>query len=121
MNKWKLAIIIVAILLLASYAVAPLLVKRSDAFAMANQFLKSSPLVQNNIGNVSDISLKPFGYSLQYSGARGNAHFEFKIKGTRASGSAYVELRKKGDWQIIFANLMIPRQTAIELLQEPLP
>jgi hypothetical protein len=114
-NRWKrwglLAVVVVVLGIPASW----FFVQRSEAFSVARTLVVESPLVTSNIGTVKRISLQPFGYHLRFSGAQGNAHFQFSLSGEQKKAIAYVELEKQGSWEVRVARLVVPDQPAVAL------
>jgi hypothetical protein len=47
--------------------------------------------------------LAPFGYSVKYSGSKGNAGFEIDVIGTKEQGVLFVELKKL----LVFGRLLV--------------
>jgi hypothetical protein len=82
------------------------LMARSDAFATASVFLKANSEVARILGPISDASLSWRGGSLSQGGDRGRAEFTVNLKGEKSAGRAYIELRKRGIWEIRFARLL---------------
>ncbi|HBH39268.1 MAG TPA: hypothetical protein DDX06_12915 [Curvibacter sp.] len=93
------------------------LVGRSDAFASAEDFLRASPEVIRILGPISDLSLSWRGVSLREGGDSGSAEFTVNLKGQKTAGRAYVELRKRGVWEVQFVRLF-PESGAPTVLLE---
>ena len=111
-KRWVLiGVSVVAI----AYPGAWLMVRQSDAFALAASFVRSSPRIVGTVGAVHEVSLSPFGYSLNYVGPLGDAFSELSVKGERGSAIAFVELEKRGVWEVKFARLVRTGQEAIQL------
>ncbi|MBK9160151.1 MAG: hypothetical protein IPM27_01025 [Nitrosomonadales bacterium] len=119
MNKWKRWVLIAAILTAIAYPGAWLMVQQSDAYIDAETFIRTDPQVVEAIGTVRKVSLSPFGYSLRYSGANGDASFELTVEAERESASAFVELQKWGVWEVKFARLIRADKKFIQLVPQP--
>ena len=115
MSGWKRWSLVAVVAFLLSVPAAWLLVQRSEAFLVARMHVVESPLVASTIGAVKRITLQPFGYSLRYSGAHGNAHFQFSLSGELKEAVAYVELEKQGAWEVRVARLVVPGQPVVAL------
>ncbi len=116
MNRHRKALIIF-IIVIFSYPAAWMIVKHSDAYAVAESFISQSLVIRNNLGTIKDISLKPFGNSMRFAGEHGSAHFELIIKGIHQGGTVYIELVKRGMgiWEVSFARLMLNNEQTIQL------
>ncbi len=116
MRSWKRWIGIPILVLAAAYPIAWLVARNSDAYAEAERFLRSSSILGEQIGTVTDTSIEPFAYSLRWTGARGDAHFKLDLKGSKAEASAYVELAKRGAaWEVHLARVTVPGRPVMEL------
>lgn len=63
-------------------------------------------MIKDALGEVTEVNLAPFGYSVKYSGPQGWAEFETEIIGEKANGTVCVKLEKNlGAWQIVGASL----------------
>lgn len=111
-KKWVVFGVVVSLLM---YPVAWLGAQYSDAYVKAVEFLRTNERVTAQLGAIDDVALSFFGYSLRYTGAYGEANFEVQIEGRNATASAYVELKKRGTWEVSMARLTIPEQPAVTL------
>jgi hypothetical protein len=93
-----------------------LLIAKSEAFAAASTFLRGSPEVARLLGPISDASLSWRGASMRQSGDSGEAHFTVTLEGQENTGRAYVELRKRGIWEVRFARLIPDAGAPVVLL-----
>lgn len=98
--KWFLVLTAVAV------PAAHWLIGKSDAFAVASAFLKTNSEVVRTLGQISDASLSWRGASMSGGGDRGRAQFTVVLEGQKRDGRAYVELRKRGIWEVQFARLL---------------
>ena len=113
--RWRWVIVGVAVLVGLSIPAGWLMAKNSDAYAAAVNFVKSNPQAREKLGTVRDVSLAPFGYSVRYSGAHGEASFDLTVSGQKGSAMIYVELEKKGIWEVRLARLVENEKTLIQL------
>ena len=92
-----------------------LIVQRTDAFDVASTFVKNSSEVHSRLGEIQDIDLSLFGYSWRVVGARGDANFNLKVRGSLASATAYVELTRQGTWRPVLGRLVLQDGNSIDL------
>lgn len=118
MNKWKRWVLIVLIVTAIAYPGAWLMVQQSDAFVDAETFIRHDHRVIEAIGTVRKVKLSPFGYSLEYSGANGNASFELSVDAERESATAFIELQKRGIWEIKSARLIRADKKITQLIPQ---
>jgi hypothetical protein len=97
--------------------VVHLLMSKSDAFAAASAFLRGNSEVVRNMGPISDASLSWRGGSMSEGGDLGRAQFTVSLEGRDRGGRAYVELRKRGVWEVRFARLIPDSGSPIVLLE----
>jgi hypothetical protein len=83
-----------------------LLMSKSSAFAAASTFLRGNPEVVRQLGPIADASLSWRGGSMREGGDSGQAQFTVSLEGRDRGGRAYVELRKRGVWEVRFARLI---------------
>lgn len=102
MNKvLKYGLIAIVIIIPLSALAGHWLALRSEPFAVMSKAISESAEVRAMVGDVRDISLSWFGYSVKYSGPRGEASFEVKVQGTKGSRVVFTDLeRSAGEWQI---------------------
>ncbi|MDP1928642.1 MAG: cytochrome c oxidase assembly factor Coa1 family protein [Thiobacillus sp.] len=106
----KIALTIIVIIL-GTYLVGYFSSRNSDAFGVAQRFIRESPIVQTKLGKVADLQLTPFGYELEFSGSSGSADFECNVKGAVGSGKAHIKLKKYfGEWKVTEARLFAAGQ-----------
>ena len=118
MNKWKRWVLIAVIVTAIAYPGAWLMVQQSDAYIDAEAFIRNDHQVLETIGAVRKVKLSPFGYSLEYSGANGNASFELSVEAEREPATVYIELQKRGVWEVKFARLIRADKKVIQLVQQ---
>ena len=110
--------LIAAVIAVVSYPGSWLLVQQSDAYSDAEAFVRNDPRVVEALGAVRKVKLSPFGYSLNYSGASGNASFEMAVEAERESATAFIELQKRGIWEIKLARLIRADEEVIQLVPQ---
>ena len=66
-------------------------------------------------GPVQDLSLSWLGMNMSVSGDSGRAELTIHIHGTTSSPRAYVELQKRGIWEIAHARLLPENQAPVLL------
>jgi len=91
-------------------------IQRTDAFGVASTFVRNNEEVRSRLGEIQDVDLSLFGYSIHVVGASGDANFNLKLKGSQASGSAYVELVREGTWRPVLSRLVLEDGSAIGIL-----
>ena len=114
-GRWKSFAIGFGVLMLLSYPVSHVVITNSDAFDTAGGFVRSNSEVIKAVGPVQELSLAWLGGSMQVSGDSGSAQVTLDIRGTSGSTQAYVELQKRGVWDITFARLLPARGAATVL------
>jgi hypothetical protein len=114
--KWKRWALIALAVVALSYPAAWLMARHSDAFAYAESFIRGDPQVAEVLGQVRQVGLSPFGYSVRYVGAQGDASFELSVQGEKESATAFVELQKRGVWEVKFARLVRAGQQVTQLV-----
>jgi hypothetical protein len=75
---------------------------RSDAFAEARRFLKTSAEISEAVGDVEKISLDPFGYRIRgEAGGGGSAQFVVSVRGSKGSCGARMILERQLEvWRV---------------------
>ena len=91
-------------------------IQRTDAFGVASTYVSNNEAVRARLGNIQEFDLPLLGYSIHVAGARGDANFNLKLKGSQASSSAYVELVREGTWRPVLSRLVVEDGSAIDLL-----
>ena len=97
--------------------VAHYVIERSEAFETASSFLRANAAVVRLAGPVHDTSLSWRGGEIEVSGDSGSARLTVNVSGTAGEQQAYVELRKRGNWEVTFAQLL-PASGPTVLLKE---
>lgn len=101
-KKYKLLLAIVVIVIIISPFAGYILAKESEPFQFSEHEIQKSTSLSKIIGEVKDISLKPFGYSVKYRGSQGWAEFEIELTGTSNTGNLFLKLEKNlGKWEIV--------------------
>ncbi|WP_287806273.1 hypothetical protein [Diaphorobacter sp.] len=118
MNKWKRWALIAAVVTAIAYPGAWWMVQQSDAYIDAETFIRNDQRVLEAVGAIRKVKLSPFGYSLGYSGANGDASFELSVEAERDSAFAFIELQKRGVWEVKFARLIRADKQVIQLVPQ---
>lgn len=106
MNKATKIFISICFLLIAASIAGYLIAKASDPYKFTEKMILNSSVIKDRLGEIKSIKLAPFGYSVMYSGSKGNADFEIEISGSRNNGVLFVVLeRNVGIWEISDAAL----------------
>jgi len=119
MRKWKRWLLVGIAIVALSYPVAWLMARHSDAFTSADSYIRGNRQVAEVLGPVRRVGLSPFGYSIRYVGAKGDASLELSVEGERKSATAYVELQKRGVWEVNLARLVQAGQEVTQLTPSP--
>jgi len=114
-KRWKVFAIGFGVLMLLSYPLAHVMITNSDAFATAGAFVRSNPEVVKVVGPIQELSLAWLGGSMEVSGDSGSAQLTLEIRGASGSTRAYIELQKKGVWDVTFARLLPASGTPVLL------
>jgi hypothetical protein len=89
-------------------------IERSDAFVTATSYARSSDAIQAQLGNIRSARLPWFGSaSIQSGGDVGQAKFSLELVGDKGAGRLYVELVKRGVWELRFARLIVGSSSEI--------
>ena len=92
-------------------------VQHTDAFAVASAHARNSTDIRSRLGEIQDVDLPLFGYSVHVVGARGDANFNLKLMGSLATGTAFVELTRQDTWRPVASRLVLQDGTAIDVTQ----
>ena len=86
--------------------VVPQLMIGGTSYKIAESFVRSNPVIEDELGRVRGVDLQFTGNSVSYAGPEGSARFAFDVRGTRANGIVLVAMRKHvGLWRISRADL----------------
>ncbi len=116
MHKYARYISIAAAITALAIPIAWFAIQRTDAFGVASTYVSNNEAVRSRLGDIQDVDLPLLGYSIHVVGASGDANFNLKLKGSQASGSAYVELVREGTWRPVLSRLVLEDGSAIDLL-----
>jgi hypothetical protein len=84
----------------------PHLMIRSAPYRIAESFIRSNPVIEDELGPVRGVNLELTGNSVSYAGPEGSARFAFDVQGTHGNGIVLVAMRKHlGAWHIATADL----------------
>jgi hypothetical protein len=82
------------------------LISHSEVFETASSFVMNTPAVIRASGAVREVTLAWNGGSMEVSGGSGSAQLTLNVSGSTSSPQVYVELRKRGIWEVVFARLL---------------
>ena len=107
MRKFTRYFVIAAAVTALSIPAAWFGVQRTDAYAAASSYARTSADVRSHVGEVQKIDLAFFGYRIQVAGSDGNANFNLKLDGSIAKGILHVDLVRHGTWQVKGSRLVL--------------
>jgi hypothetical protein len=90
-----------AVALPASYWLGLYAAQRTDAFAAAAEHVRLDASTVAQVGEVTDVSIAPFGYKVVWGGAGGEASFTLRVSGTKGSATMLIELRERNDRWVV--------------------
>lgn len=102
-RKLKRTIAAVLLLALVSPVAAWFAMAKSDAYAEAERFSASSPILREAVGAPAITRLAYWGSSLNVAGGSGRAELELVVEGPKGKGSVYFEIVKHGVWEVALA------------------
>jgi hypothetical protein len=105
-RPWGKWLAIAAVFVGALVVVVHYSMSSSDAFAAASTFVRSNTEVQRVAGSIQDTSLSWGGGEVEVVGDAGHARLSVNVKGSLASPRVYVELAKRGVWEVSYARLL---------------
>lgn len=86
--------------------VTPHLIAKSEPYRIADNYVRSDPIIQAELGTISGIDLKRWGNQLSNRGSEGSAKFAISVAGTRGNGVVLVSMKRHlGVWQVSTADL----------------
>jgi hypothetical protein len=86
--------------------VAPYFIARSEPYQIAENYVRTDPLIEEELGTIGGVGLKILGNKLTNDGREGSARFALGVEGTRGSGTVFVAMRRHlGVWQVNGADL----------------
>ena len=105
-RKIFVILIIVVLLLIVSYVTSYWFLSTSESYKLAQKLIYESPLVKNQIGQITDLSLAFWGFKFRYTGLSGSAEFKISVVGEKNKGVVFFTLeRDTGEWRVISARL----------------
>lgn len=105
-KKIKIIVATILLVLIVSPIVGYFLARASEPFEYSKKVIGTSTVVKDALGEVKEVKLAPFGYSVKYSGPQGWAEFETEIIGEKGHGTLQIKLEKNlGAWQVVGARL----------------
>jgi predicted RNA-binding Zn-ribbon protein involved in translation (DUF1610 family) len=97
------ALAMVVMIFLGSIAGVFLMMKTSDAYTLAERYIRQSEEIRQTVGDDIKFGLIPMG-SISTSGTEGRAHFTVRVKGSRGTTDVSIYLRKyEGKWHVVSA------------------
>ena len=112
--KWIFLTLVVVMVL--GYVVAYVYVTRSEAYSFALTFLKSHEEIRSHIGEPTSFRLAYTGYTVVFSGPKGEAQFQIYVHGPRGSGSAFIDqVFRVGQWRVRESNLVLKDGRVVSL------
>jgi Cytochrome oxidase complex assembly protein 1 len=104
--KYLLGVGAIAVVGSVAGVVVPHLMVGSESYKIAESFIRSNPVVQDELGSVRGVQLELTGNSMSYAGPEGGARYAFDVQGARGNGIVVITLRKHlGEWRIGSAEL----------------
>lgn len=105
--KWQRYVGIFIAVSVSIWPISYVIVVNSAPHEIAATLVKRSPIVQEELGEVSSVRLSPLGYAAGLGASDGYAEFEFSVKGHRARGRTAIDLDQKGTtWHVLRAVLI---------------
>jgi hypothetical protein len=106
-RRYKIALAGVAIVFSLLFMMGQILL-RGQVFTVAAGYLHSSKTLTDSLGQILDIRIS-LRSTIQINGLSGHAQYKLRIKGEKATGTAYVDMAKQaGAWSVRKANLIMP-------------
>ncbi len=85
---------------------APHFIAKSEPYRIADNYARSDPIIQTELGTISGVHLKRWGNQLSNRGSEGSAKFAISVEGTHGKGVVLVSMKRHlGVWQVTTANL----------------
>lgn len=89
----------------------------SEPYHEALQFINNNNRALAEFSTIRSSRLGFGGYSVQYSGPSGVAHFKILISGEKSDGVVYLDMVKlTGIWKVKGANLILNSNEAVSLV-----
>jgi len=118
MKKKKVILIVIAvgIMLVLSYVVGYFIVRNTESYQYAMTTIQNNSEIKETIGTNITSSLDFFGYSIRHEGTKGTAGFKIDIKGSKASGKVFINLKQDaGIWSVEDFNLKLDNGSILKL------
>lgn len=116
-NKFRNKVLLLTVLIFLTYFVAYFSCLYSAAFDVAERFIRSSHIVQAEFGSEPAVSLRPFGYELNFVGSTGSASFDCGVRGGGRRGLIRINLEKQRDIWFVVSATMDAEGTPVDLMQ----
>lgn len=69
----------------------------SDEWILAKKAISASKIVTSDVGQVSEVTVSPLGFSYRFSGEWGQAKLRLLVRGDRGEAKYSAELEKTND------------------------
>ena len=93
---------------LVFWPLAYFLVLNSERYAVAEQYVQTSPDVTTQFGNLTKVRLAPLGFVMGVGVEGETSHLDLHVTGSQNNGVVLVDLKKvNGMWKIIHAEVKI--------------
>lgn len=74
----------------------------SDEWILAKKAISASEIVTSDVGQVSEVTVSPLGFSYRFSGEWGQAKLRLLVRGDRGEAKYSAELEKTHDnWTLV--------------------
>ena len=116
MTRWKRGALIAVCVLVVTYPACWFGLQHTEAYQLAQSFIRTDAEVASLLGPVREVTLPLFAsYSFEVSGGTGSAVFEMAVDAEHSQARAFVDLRKRGVWEVTDARLVTPGGTSTRL------
>lgn len=100
----KIAIVLIGagVVIIGSVLLLMTLMKKSDAYTAAENYLMADPQIQAETGGIKDFGMFPSG-NISVDNGYGNSELSIHVNGTKKDIEITVHLEKQpgGDWEVI--------------------
>jgi hypothetical protein len=113
--RWPRVVAVLAVIM-CFFVGVQILGSHNDGYRFAVKFIRESPTVAKQLGNVTSTHLALMGYGFSSSGPEAHGKFRVHVIGTRAAGEVYLNVEKSvGVWRVIKGNLVLASGATIPL------
>lgn len=104
--KIKIIAVVGLLILIVSPIAGYFLARASEPFEYSKTIIRTSAVVKDALGEIKEVKLAPFGYSVKYSGPQGWAEFDTEVIREKGSSPLQIKIEKNiGVWQVVGARL----------------